>query len=292
VEAYLTKGEGRASFIYCKSVKIAYETAEILNSHGVRSACIEANTDPDERKRIIDRFYCGELQVLTNMMALTEGIDVPRASCCVIARPMGHVSMYLQACGRVMRPDPASGKTDCLIIDLPGLSHRFGPPNENRLYSLDGEAIKRTAEPSLRVCQACGMTYIPRGASGCPRCGGVNPHAPAKPIKIFNAELHELFNGPGTPEWVKKSELARLERVAQEKGYNDAWVARQFKATFSEMPQAWKPTDDRKRAEFQRYLDLGKKRGYKSGFAVARYKAQYGVLPPRSWVPQGEDNNG
>lgn len=290
VEAYLTKGEGRSCFIYCKSVKLAYEVAEILNSHGIPSACIEANTDPEERKLLLKRFAAGELRVLTNMMALTEGVDVPHASCCIIARPMGHVSMYLQSCGRVMRPAP--GKSDCLIIDLPGLSHRFWPPNENRLYSLDGEAIGRAAEASLRVCMACGMTYVPRAAGQCPRCGGKNPSMPQKPIKIFNEQLHELFNGPGTPEWVKKSELARLERRAQEKGYNDAWVAREFKALFAEMPQAWKPTDDRKRAEFKRYVDLAKRKGYKPGFAVVRYKNQYGVLPPRSWVTEEEVSDG
>jgi DNA repair protein RadD len=288
VEAYLTKAEGRSAFVYCKSVKLAYEVAEILNSHGVPSACIEANTDPEERRLLLKRFANKEIRVLTNMMALTEGVDVPHASCAIIARPMGHVSMYLQSCGRVMRPAP--GKTDCLIIDLPGLSHRYGPPNENRLYSLDGEAIKRQAEASLRVCMACGFTYIPRGPGACPRCNGVNPHAPAKPIKIFNEELHEHFNGPGTADWVKKAELARLERVAVEKGYNDAWVARHFKATFQEMPQAWRPTDDRKRAEFRRLEDLGKRKGWKPGAAAVRYKVLYGSYPPRGWSQEEETN--
>jgi superfamily II DNA or RNA helicase len=286
VEAYLTKGEDRQAFIFCKNVKLAEEVANILSSHGIAAACIEANTHPEERRRNLQRCAAGEIKVLTNVRCLTEGVDVPAASLCIIATPFGHVSLYLQACGRVMRP--ADGKTDCLVIDLPGISWRFGPPNENRLYSLSGEAITRQTEASLRVCMACGFTYVPKGPGACPRCNGVNPHAPAKPLKVFNAELHELFNGPGTPEWVKKSELARLERVAQEKGYNDAWVARQFKATFAEMPQAWAPTDDRKRAEFRRLEDLAKRKGWKAGAAAHRYKSTYGSFPPRSWSRETE----
>ncbi len=291
VEAYLTKGENRQGFLYCKSVELAYETADILRSHGIVAACIEANTDPVERKLLLQRFAAGEIKVLTNMMALTEGVDVPAASVCIIARPMGHVSMYLQSCGRVLRP--SEGKTDALIIDLPGLSWRFGAPNENRLYSLDGEAITRNAEAALRVCMVCGFTYVPSAAGSCPRCGGTNPHKPPKPLKVYNEELHELFNGPGTEEWVKKAELARLERVAQERGFNDAWVARAFKATFMEMPQAWRPTDDRKRAEYNRLVELAKKRGYKIGYAAQRYRAVYNVWPPRSWAPtEGTETDG
>lgn len=283
VDAYLTRGEGRSCFIYCKSVALAYETADILNSHGVPSACIEADTPIEERERSLERFRRGDLRVLTNMMCLTEGVDVPTASLCIIARAMGHVSMYLQSAGRVMRPHET--KTDCLVIDLPGISWRFGAPNENRLYSLEGEAIKRLAEPSLRVCQHCGFTFVPGASGACPRCGQHNIVKPPKPMKIYNAELHELFNGPGTEEWVKTAELARLERVAQERGFNDAWVARQFKATFMEMPQAWRPTDDRKRAQFNKFLELARRRGFALGWAAHRYKAVYGSFPSRNWFP-------
>jgi superfamily II DNA or RNA helicase len=284
VEAYMLKGEGRSAFVYCKSVKLAYETANILNSHGIPSACIEANTPPDERKALLQRFADKEIRILTNMMALTEGVDVPHASCAILARGMGHVSMYLQSCGRVMRSHP--GKTECLIIDLPGLSWRFGAPNENRLYSLDGEAIKRQEVQALRVCQLCGFTFVPSGGGQCPRCGKKNFVQPPKPQKIHNVELHEHFNGPGTEEWVKKAELARLERVAQEKGFNDAWVAREFKATFSELPQAWRPTDDRKRAQHRKFLEFAKKKGYDPKWAAHRYKAVYGSYPPRGWSPE------
>lgn len=288
VEAYLTKADGRPGFIYCKSVAVAEETADILNSHGVGAACIEANTPTDVRERYLERFARGELKVLTNMHCLTEGVDMPHASVCIIARPMGHVSMYLQSAGRVMRPH--ASKNDCLVIDLPGISWRFGAPNENRLYSLEGEAIKRQAEPSLRVCQHCGFTFVPSAAGGCPRCGQKNIVHPPKPMKVYNAELHELFNGPGTEEWVKAAELARLERVAKERGFNDAWVARQFKATFAELPQAWRPADDRKRAQFNKFLALGKQRGYSAGWAAHRYKSVYGSFPPRGWTPTEVDN--
>lgn len=281
VQAYRERGEGRKFFMYCKSVKLAYDAAEQLTATGIPTACIEANTTKEERADRIAAFKDGRLRGLTNMNTLTEGVDVPDAACCVLGRPMGHVSTYLQAGGRVLRVAPS--KIDALILDLPGLSHRFGPPNENRLYSLAGEGIRRSPLESLRVCLHCGMTFVPRGAGACPRCSELNPQQKPRPMRVYNEALHEYFNGPGTPEWVKKAELTRLEDVAKSRGFNDAWVARQFKATFQELPEAWRPADTRKKTEFRRLMALATEKGYSPGWAAHRYKSTYGAYPPRGW---------
>lgn len=283
VDAYLTKGENRPGFIYSASVPLAHEHARRLNEAGVPAACIEANTDPEERVRILEDFKSGKIRMLTNMKALTEGVDVPRASVCIIARSMGHVSTYLQAAGRVLRPH--QDKLDALVIDLPGVSHRFGPPNEDRLYSLGEEGIKRNTLTALRVCLHCGMTFVPKGAGACPQCGEHNPTEKPKPPRIYNEELREVISGPSTPGWAKRAELTRLESVAKLRGYDDGWVTRQYKALFAELPEAWKPAEDRKRSEFRRLMTLAEQRGYSAGWAMHRYRATYGNFPPRSWRP-------
>lgn len=281
VKAYLEKAEGRKGFIYCKSVKQAYEVAENLKAAGIRAACIEANTEPEQRKLLLEMFKHGEIRVLTNMNCLTEGVDVPDASVCILARSMGHVSTYLQAAGRVLRAAP--GKTDTLVIDLVGMSHYFGPPNENRIYSIDGEAIRRSTDAALRVCLYCGMTFIPKGNGDCPRCGKHNPKQAEKKQRIYGVPLHELYSGPNTPEWVKKAEREKLEDIAKSRGLSDAWVAQQFKARFMELPQSWERPEGKQLAEFRKLLERAKVQGYAAGWAMHRFKAIYGKFPPREW---------
>ncbi len=282
VKAYLEKGEGRQGFIYCKSVKAAYDTADQLKAAGVSAACIEANTPADARKLLLELFKAGEIAVLTNMNCLTEGVDVPSASVCILASSMGHVSTYLQRAGRVLRAAP--GKADALVIDLCGVSHYFGPPNENRVYALDGESIRRaTAEDALRVCMHCGFTFVPANAGDCPRCGKHNPRAAEKKQRVYNVPLHELYSGPNTPDWVKAAEREKLEDIAKSRGLSDAWVAQQFKARFMELPQSWERPEGKQRAEFQKLAEKAKIQGYNPGWAMHRFKAIYGKFPPREW---------
>jgi hypothetical protein len=60
--------------------------------------------------------------VLVNCMVLTEGTDLPRASCVIIGRPTTHVGLYVQMVGRVLRTYP--GKTEAIVLDVVGASVR------------------------------------------------------------------------------------------------------------------------------------------------------------------------
>lgn len=285
VDAYLELGEGRSAFMFCRTVELAHKAALSLTVRGVPAACIEANTPKDVREGLLRDFSEGRLRVLTNMFCLTEGVDVPVASCCVIGRSFGHVGTYLQAGGRVLRPHV--GKKDALILDLPGVSHRFSPPNQDRLYSLEGEGIHRCTERSLRICMHCGMTWIPTTPK-CPRCGKTNPTEKVKAPRILNAALEEVYAGADTPAAAKQAELVRLAAYAKANGYEDYWVRAQYKALFNEDPPQW-GDDDRKKSEYRRLLKLAKERGYKEGFADVRYRDTFGAFPPRHWKKEIEN---
>jgi superfamily II DNA or RNA helicase len=79
------------------------------------------------------------VRVLTNVNTLTEGVDVPEARTCILARSFGHVGGYLQAAGRVLRAAP--GKESAVVVDLTGATIRHGLPTTDRTYSLSGRAI-------------------------------------------------------------------------------------------------------------------------------------------------------
>lgn len=286
VDAYLEKGENRQGFMYVNSIPLAEDAARRLDAAGVRSFCIHAKTNKLVRQHAIEQFTRGELQVLTNVYALTEGVDVPRASCAVFGRSFGHVSQMLQAAGRVLRAAP--GKTDALILDLPGVTHDHGTPCEDRDYALTGEGIRRKVNASLRVCLKCGFTWP--GQGNCPRCGFGNPSQAKKMPRIYDVELLEVYAGAETPRWAKNRELDRLRAMAKDRGMSDSWVAHQYKELFEEQP-AFEADAERRREEYQKLATVAAQRGYKVGWAKNRYRALYGAWPPRGWdthVPQTE----
>lgn len=286
LEAYMKCGEGRFGFAYARSVADCEAYAAEAHAAGVPSSVVSYESSDDHRAWAIGALGERRLRLLWNVSALSEGVDVPEASLALIGRSMGNMALYLQTCGRVLRP--SEGKTEALILDLPGLVHVYGPPTQDRDYSLSGEAIrKRAGSASLRICVYCGMTFEPKGDGACPRCGEKNPSELKKPIRIYNQELAEVFRGADTPAWAKKAEWDRLVAAARTRGFSLGWAKKQFELTFNDRPH-FGVTDEQgdalRREEFSKLLEKAKKLGYKPGWASHRYKAVFGAYPPRSWV--------
>jgi DNA repair protein RadD len=280
VEAYMAHGEGRTGFVYVRTIQLADKVAAEFRAKGIRAEVVSAETPPGQRKLLVDRMRDGDIRLLVNVYALTEGVDVPHASIAILARNFGHVSQFLQTAGRVLRAHP--GKRDALVIDLPGVSHRHGTPLEDREYGLDGQGIRRKAGAALRVCMKCGMTW---GSDGpCPRCGFSNPGQAVKPPRVYNAELVEV--GRTIPTWVKRAEYDRLKDVARSKKLGDGFVKAEFQRKYGEAP-SWLRTEadaESKKAELAKFVEQAKRKGYKPGYASQRYKALYGAFPPKGWT--------
>jgi hypothetical protein len=290
IEAYIEKGENKKGFVYCRRVEEAHELCDLANKNGIKSRVVEAFTDDALRKSYISELDSGKTRLLWNVYALTEGVDVPSAELAVFARKFGHISIMLQAAGRILRP--ANGKREALILDLAGITHILGLPIEDREYSLTGQGIAKSKSAiALKVCLMCGMTFP--FADKCPRCGFANPVKDIPKQRIYNEELRAVYSGSTTPDWAKASELERLKKVAKEKGLGAAWIQHQYKELFHHDPQLGGTIDtDGRRAEFDRLTRLAKKKNYKSGWVQHRYRVIFGTFPPRDWVMNLEERLG
>lgn len=274
VEAMKKHAKG-GSFVFCKNVEHAYEVSIKLNSNEISSAVIEANTAPGIRESELSRFRSQWLDALVNVYTLTEGVDVPNAQTCVIARSVGHPSTYLQMAGRVLRP--ATGKHEAILIDLSGASLLHGLPTEDRNYSLCGKPIGRKSEAGIRVCMGCGYTYV-SVPGPCPNCGFVMQQ-PKVAVKIYNSELREVYAGIDTPSTAKNHELDRLVDLVEGKGWNLSWALKKFRELFFEAAPVWRiPLDARKRW-FDEMVEYGNKKGHKRGYPFARYHSEFGCWP-------------
>lgn len=106
----------RSPIVFTPTVEVARATAEALPS----AAYVHGGTPREERLNIYRQFRTGEVRTLVNCMVLTEGADFPFSDCAVIARPTKSEPLFVQMCGRVLRPSPATGKEDALVLILAG----------------------------------------------------------------------------------------------------------------------------------------------------------------------------
>lgn len=139
----LEKAGDRPTIVFGATVEHAKELARVFNER--RPGCaraIHGEMDDDQRRDIIDPFIRGDYQFLVNCALLTRGVDIPKISCVVIARPMTSDAMLKQCVGRGTRTlkgvvdglesaaerkaaIAASAKQDLLILDLAGIGNNL-----------------------------------------------------------------------------------------------------------------------------------------------------------------------
>lgn len=74
------------------------------------------STTSDDRKKILYDFSKGNLQIITSMKCLDEGIDVPRSELAIFCASTGNPRQFIQRRGRVLRL--SDGKDEAVIYDL------------------------------------------------------------------------------------------------------------------------------------------------------------------------------
>jgi superfamily II DNA or RNA helicase len=121
-KAYLEHASDRSGVVFAPTVESAYAFAAAFSDAGIRTETVHGAQAIDERRGVFARAHDGATQVVTNCMVATEGTDVPRWSCAVIARPTQSAPLYVQMVGRVLRPFP--GQTDALVLDVVGVTSK------------------------------------------------------------------------------------------------------------------------------------------------------------------------
>jgi superfamily II DNA or RNA helicase len=109
--------------VYTPTVQLADEMRDAFLNAGVPAASVNGNTPDDERRKVIRDLRSGAISVVANAAVFTEGFDEPSLDCIIVARPTLSRVLYTQIIGRGTRLFP--GKTDCLVIDMVGVTERL-----------------------------------------------------------------------------------------------------------------------------------------------------------------------
>jgi len=109
---------------------------EFINA-GIDSQYLDSLSTKEERKRIVEDFREGKLQVMVNIDLFGEGFDAPNCDAVLMARPTSSEILFFQQCGRALRP--AEGKKYGYIMDCAGNCRRIldAPGLVNRVYTFE-----------------------------------------------------------------------------------------------------------------------------------------------------------
>src|SRR5438093_2860481 len=120
--AFQAHAAERKALLFTPTVATAYAMAATFCAAGIAAEALNGTTPLATRRAILQRLHTGETRVVANCAVLTEGFDEPPVDCIIIARPTQSAVLYQQMLGRGTRTYP--GKTDCLLLDVVGVSTR------------------------------------------------------------------------------------------------------------------------------------------------------------------------
>jgi len=111
----LSNWRGRKMLAFLPLVETSKSFAEACRRAGLRSLHVDGTTDEREQDAAISRLRSGELDIVTNAILLSEGVDIPEVDLILNLRLTKSWTLYMQIMGRgTRRPE---GKSDCILLD-------------------------------------------------------------------------------------------------------------------------------------------------------------------------------
>lgn len=110
VSKYLELANKLKAVAFCSSIDHAKDLCKEFKKNNILSECISGQNTKQERKKILQNFKNGEIQVLCNCNLLTEGFDEPSIECLIMAKPTISKGLYIQMIGRGARLFPGKKK--------------------------------------------------------------------------------------------------------------------------------------------------------------------------------------
>lgn len=232
ISHYLRLCDGGSALVYASTIQHSMEIAEQFRLAGVPAQHVDGDTRRATREQAIAALERGELKVLTNVSLFAEGLDLPALAAVILLRPTKSLGLYLQMCGRALRP--ATGKEFAMIIDHAANVFNRELCDEDHLWQLaDRKRSKKAAGAPVKRCPQCGAVTA-AAARCCPECEfefEVKRSAPgfvpgdleiADPAALLRLRVGRM------PRWHQRqwagTDYDRLKLIAEIRGYAPGWA--------------------------------------------------------------------
>jgi DNA repair protein RadD len=240
VRHYQKYARGMKALVFCVSIKHSANMAAQFRASGVSALHLDGTTQTDERRRAVQAYADGHIDVLCNVDLFGEGFDLSSLAgkdvpieCVIMCRPTMSLSVYLQQCGRGLRWKEAPA----ILLDHAGNMEKHGLPDGEREWSLSPRKKKKKGDgggdEAMKQCPICFFCHTPEPA--CPNCYHVYETA-RRSIDEEEGDLAEISVIQARA--LRKSEeknartIEALTELGRERGYRhpQAWAAHKLSA--------------------------------------------------------------
>ncbi|TAL45478.1 MAG: DEAD/DEAH box helicase [Salinibacterium sp.] len=210
VETWKKWAPGRSTVVFAVGIEHSRHIVERFLKEGITAEHLDADTPDDQRVAILGRVASGQTTIISNVTVLTEGWDMPRLSCGIMARPTLSESLFVQMCGRPLRPN--EGKVDCILLDHAGNTGRHGSITDHRPFSLLGEprASGVPKPPSQKTCPKC-LSVVPSSVEKCPGLTWDGREC----LHVFEKKKRVIIESPGELREMRKASIQKMEPQRQ-----------------------------------------------------------------------------
>lgn len=219
VEEYKRLVNGKTAIVSCVDVKHAQAIAKAFNEDGIPAATVTGETPIKERKKLYEALDRGELLVLTFVMVVAIGFDLPSVVVLIKCRPSKSLALVHQVIGRVMRTSP--GKECGYVLDQSGNIKRHGFPEDIQGYELTEGCKGKPGEAPVKECPECDA-LINTFLMTCPECGYVFPAK--ERLKDIGRLVEVKPDSKEDPRTFYRKKL----KEAYKKGYSPGWAFVQY----------------------------------------------------------------
>jgi superfamily II DNA or RNA helicase len=176
ISHWVRHADKRKTVVFACTIEHSINIKNEFCNAGYKWEHVDGTMNPKEREKILERLNSGSIDGVSNCQVYTLGWDAPIVSCAIMARPTKSHVLFLQMCGRIMRPYPS--KTDALILDHADNVIKHGFPDEEIQWRLEKSSninkeiqkkMTRKDESTPILCPACSALF--KNSPVCPNCG-------------------------------------------------------------------------------------------------------------------------
>ena len=238
VRTWRRYAEGRKTILFAPRVADAERFAAEFRAAGFAAVAVSGYMDSADCAAEVRKFRDGQTQILCSVSKLATGFSVRDVGCIVDTQPTQSLMRHVQKLGRGLRTHP--DKDRLIILDNAGNLLRNGLPDAEYPQSLSGEKERgndrrKADQPLPKACPSCGTVKAPK-VRQCPACG-FTPSRQSE-LEVEAGELVEVGKAANRKSsWDEKVDfVAQLKGYARSKGYQDGWVAHQYREKFGVWP--------------------------------------------------------
>ena len=225
VTTYQRQADGGRALVFAWSLDASRSIAEAFHARGIPAAHVDGDTPAVERAAVMRAFREGSILAVCNVDLFGEGLDVPAVDAVFLLRPTASLGLYLQQCGRGLRP--ALGKSAVRLFDHVNNWTRHGLPDDPRTWTLDGDTSRgKKKPPALKRCVQC-FAVATASARQCPYCQAAYP-VKARELRhvagdLVEADIDALRISALREEYDCRT-LHDWQALAKRRGFKSGWA--------------------------------------------------------------------